>query len=234
MKQFYSYLWLREDTTPYYAGKGTGHRAFISFAHGVHCPPDRSRILVFMHSSEAEAFESEVAFIKWFGRKDLGTGCLRNLTDGGEGASGCKKSDETCRKQSKAMKGRVFSVAHRKRLSAALKGKKNSLGYRHSAEQIRKSSDRRRGQKRSVESRQKMSASAKLKLPMSEATRRKLSENLQGNLRRLGVVDSEETRRNKSEAAKRRGISPETRQKMAAGTRRGPDGRFFKPCLTDH
>jgi hypothetical protein len=34
--------------------------------------------------SEFEAFESEIALIELFGRKDFGTGCLRNLTDGGD------------------------------------------------------------------------------------------------------------------------------------------------------
>jgi hypothetical protein len=82
---FYSYLWLREeDESPYYAGKGSGNRAFISHGHSVHRPSDDSRILVFWHTTETEAFESEMAFIKWFGRKDNGTGCLQNHTDGGE------------------------------------------------------------------------------------------------------------------------------------------------------
>jgi hypothetical protein len=81
---FYTYLWLREDGTPYYAGKGSGKRAFISAGHVCHRPVDKNRILIFSHVSELEAFESEIAFIKWFGRKDLGTGCLRNLTNGGE------------------------------------------------------------------------------------------------------------------------------------------------------
>ncbi len=83
--QFYSYLWLLEDGTPYYAGKGSGRRAFKARQKSVSPPKDRSLILVFPHASEAEAFDSEKAFIKWFGRKDNSTGCLCNLTDGGEG-----------------------------------------------------------------------------------------------------------------------------------------------------
>jgi hypothetical protein len=97
---FYSYLYLRDDTTPYYAGKGKGKRVFNTRSHRVHPPKDRSRILIFWHETETEAFESERAFIKWFGRKDLGTGCLRNMTDGGEGYS--NPSDATRKKLSEA------------------------------------------------------------------------------------------------------------------------------------
>lgn len=111
--QFYSYLWLREDTTPYYAGKGSGRRAFIRHRH-VHPPTNSSLILIFMHASENEAFESEKAFIKWFGRKDVGTGCLRNFTDGGEGKT-----------------GRIVNLETRRRMSEAQKGNKKSVGYRH-------------------------------------------------------------------------------------------------------
>jgi NUMOD3 motif len=94
---FYSYLWLREDTTPYYVGKGSGRRAFRGHRHRGLLPPiDLTRILVFPHATEAEAFESERNFIKWFGRKDLGTGCLINHTDGGDqppSAKGRKRSN---------------------------------------------------------------------------------------------------------------------------------------------
>lgn len=237
MKLFYSYLWLREDGTPYYAGKGTGRRAFISFTHGVHCPPQPKNILVFVHSSESEAFESEKEFIKWFGRKDLGTGCLRNLTDGGEGASGCKKSLLTCQKLSNALKGRAVSDTHRRHLSDALKGKKNSLGCRHSAEEIRKNAERRRGQKRSAESKQKMQEAAKRRWaaqPMSEETKSKLrvaSTGRDGPNR--GKKASEETKQKMSAAHKRIGISPETRNKMKAKVGRGADGRLFSLCPID-
>ncbi len=84
MKVPYTYLWLREDGTPYYVGKGTGSRGFYSSAHFVNCPPDEARIVIQEWDSEQEAFDAERLLIACYGRKDLGTGCLRNRTDGGE------------------------------------------------------------------------------------------------------------------------------------------------------
>ena len=87
LKTFYSYLWIRKNEQPWYVGKGTGNRAYERH-RGHWAPKDRSRIFVFPQDSEADAFESERALIWLFGRKDLGTGCLYNRTDGGEGISG--------------------------------------------------------------------------------------------------------------------------------------------------
>lgn len=83
---FYTYMWLREDGTPYYVGKGTGNRAFIKHygRSSVHNSPPRERVVVYPAESETDAFETEVALIWYYGRKDLGIGCLRNLMDGGE------------------------------------------------------------------------------------------------------------------------------------------------------
>lgn len=84
---FYTYLWLRENGIPYYVGKGKEQRAYRRSQHRVKCPP-RERILVEYHASEQDAFAAEIFLIAYYGRIDLGTGCLRNLTDGGDGCSG--------------------------------------------------------------------------------------------------------------------------------------------------
>ena len=116
MTQFYSYLWLREkDLTPYYAGKGSGRRAYRD-NHGVHRPADKSRILVFPMLNEAEAFESEIALIELFGRKDLGTGCLRNMTNGGEGTAGHHHTSAACTAISKSLQGNKRGVGSKSRL----------------------------------------------------------------------------------------------------------------------
>ena len=92
--EYYVYLYLREDGTPYYIGKGKGRRAYDKnrkFAR----PAEKERIV--FHSknlTEDEAFKIEKELIAEYGRKDIDTGILRNLTDGGEGLSGHIKSEE--------------------------------------------------------------------------------------------------------------------------------------------
>jgi len=83
---------LREDGTVKYVGKGTKRRAFEATNHRGLTPKDKNLILLQEHPSEADAFEAEIFLILYYGRIDKGTGCLRNLTDGGEGASGTRPS----------------------------------------------------------------------------------------------------------------------------------------------
>jgi hypothetical protein len=139
MMAFYTYLWLREDGTPYYVGKGKGNRAFNKAMHR-QFPPPKERIVIYPVESEADAFEAEVALIWYYGRKDLGTGCLRNLTDGGDGSSGyvhtqeakekiglaknhLKRTVDTFKKISASHTGMKRSEAHRRHTSEGLKGK---------------------------------------------------------------------------------------------------------------
>lgn len=85
---YYVYLYLREDKTPYYVGKGKNKRAWRKLKGEV-CPPeDHARIIIFEHSlTEPVAYDLESKLVIQYGRKDIGTGILRNRTDGGKGPS---------------------------------------------------------------------------------------------------------------------------------------------------
>lgn len=82
--KFYTYLYLREDGTPYYVGKGSGRRAYRQSRRRIKPPQDVERILVQEFPSETDALAAEVFLITYYGRKDLGTGKLLNRTEGGD------------------------------------------------------------------------------------------------------------------------------------------------------
>lgn len=99
MKNFYVYFYLREDLTPYYVGKGRNYRCYNFHRDTLPVPKDRKYIFkVKENLTEFEAFTWEIYYIKLYGRKDLGTGILKNLTDGGEGITGVMFDRSICRK----------------------------------------------------------------------------------------------------------------------------------------
>jgi hypothetical protein len=149
--RFYVYAFFRKDGTPYYIGKGAGKRINNPWGRRSKLPPmDRRKVLA-SGLTEPEAFEYEIALISLLGRKDQGTGCLRNLTDGGDGPSGAVRSPEFRARLSAA--GRNRSPEYLAKLSAAAKGR------RLSAETRAKVSAANRN--RSPETRAKLSAANK-------------------------------------------------------------------------
>ena len=159
---YYVYQWLREDGTPYYIGKGKEGRAWRKGS------PPKERIEIITEGlSEQAALALEVELIAKYGRKDLGTGILRNLTDGGDGMSGYTHTDIT-----KAnMRGRVLSESTRAKISTAMKGRtSNRKGVTLSEETKTKMRGPRQGD---TKPRTRKPHSEETKQRMREAQRRR-------------------------------------------------------------
>jgi len=156
--RFYTYAYLREDRTPYYIGKGKGIRLYNKHRGEVRPPKDKSRIIFLKQNlTEEEAFKHEIYMIAVFGRKDIGTGILRNMTNGGEGVSGFVFAEEIKRKMSEKRKGiyvgknspnygKSPSEETRKKQSEKMRGENNpNFGKKHSEENRRKMSEKKKG-----------------------------------------------------------------------------------------
>lgn len=135
MSIYYVYAYLRSKGstiapkgTPYYIGKGSNGRAYGTHRY-VKVPDKSNVVLLEQNLTENKAFEIEKFLIAYHGRKDLGTGVLLNRTDGGEGPSGCIRSEE-----------------YRKRMSESRSGEKNpNYGNTASEETRRKKSESMKG-----------------------------------------------------------------------------------------
>jgi len=189
---FYTYLWLREDGSPYYVGKGYGDRAYKQANHRFPPPSNSDRIVVQEFPTEQNALVAEQLLIAVYGRKDLGTGCLRNFTDGGQGTTGFSRKPwnlgkkmpvEFCQKIREARRGTRASAETRCKLSLSSNHwTPNPRGCRLSAETRQRMSLAHIGLKPIVteKSRLKMSMSAKARVrsPHSEETKRRIGEGL--------------------------------------------------------
>lgn len=177
-----------ESGTPFWVGKGCRRRAYQHLSQSKN-PHHKSydtffyrklrKMLLFGINpdikivkdqlKEEEAFDLEMSDIKRIGRRDQGKGPLTNLTDGGEGASGHKHTEETKRKVSEANLGKVISKETRQRLREA------NLGKKHTEESKLRMSNSHLGKTLSETHRRKIGKAHKDKVT-SEETRQKMSQ----------------------------------------------------------
>jgi hypothetical protein len=165
--KFYTYMWLREDGTPYYVGKGSNQRAYRDGS------PDISRIVIQEWPDQSTAFENEKRLIMLYGRKDLGTGILNNRTDGGDGLAGLIRTKEHEEKIMAHLRGRPLTEEHRRKISESMMGEKNPAFGKKRLDVSATNTLTKKGKIMSDETRAKMSASAKGR-KLSEETRAKL------------------------------------------------------------
>jgi len=150
----YVYRHIRLDTNqPFYIGIGSDknyQRANVvkkrsNFWQNIYNQTLIDVEIIYDNISFEEAKEKEKEFIKLYGRRNLGTGCLVNLTDGGDGVQGIVVSDVTRKKISEIQKGKPanpkmieaarktnlgkqLSIERKEKIRVKLIGNKNGLG----------------------------------------------------------------------------------------------------------
>lgn len=127
---YYVYELQYPNGIPFYVGKGKGDRCYQHLNGGDNKNPYKHNVIKQIRKNNGEpvikiitnnlienvAFEIEIFLIAYYGRRDIETGILTNLDNGGTGCSGIIPwnkgktgiySKETLRKISKAGKGRI-------------------------------------------------------------------------------------------------------------------------------
>lgn len=147
--KFYCYTLSKPDGTPFYVGAGRDKRIFAheKQARGKTRSRKLSTIrkitteggsinyaIVGFYDNWSDAIEEEKSQIAKHGRKDLGTGTLTNLTEGGDGANGFSK--EILDLLSAQKKGKPLSEKHVDALKAAWHTPAREAGIKNCAEKL--------------------------------------------------------------------------------------------------
>lgn len=141
-KRYVIYRHLKPNGETFYIGIGAKRRAFAkesrnSFWNNIVSKYKYEVQILKSDLTWEDACELEITLINWYGRRDIGTGILANMSDGGEGSPGHIVSAETREKQRQAKLGMKFSKERCDAMSKARIGKKMSLESRINSSKAR-------------------------------------------------------------------------------------------------
>ena len=134
-KKYVIYRHLKPNGEVFYIGIGSEKRAYQKNPRS-----DFWKRVVSIHGYEVQilksdltwedACELEILLISWYGRRNLNTGTLVNMTEGGDGSVGYSPSEESRRSRSEKMKGVPKSEKARKNMNKSKIGKSISEEHR--------------------------------------------------------------------------------------------------------
>lgn len=113
---YYVYTYLDENLKPYYVGMGCKNRVIAK--HLYVSVPSFDKIIVEDNLTQVQAWNREIELIAQYGREHLGTGPLKNLTEGGPTQkSGWAQSLQTKQQISIKNTGKVRTPEHKEHYS---------------------------------------------------------------------------------------------------------------------
>jgi hypothetical protein len=138
--RYYVYVYRYPNGVPFYIGEGSGKRAWYHLNEALKSSSVDKKvmklsiirkivasgydpIIEIIHSNllESDAFELEEFLITEIGRRDLNTGPLANMTNGGEGSAGYIHSDASKKKISDKLTGTTKPDSMKQQLSDRMK-----------------------------------------------------------------------------------------------------------------
>lgn len=230
---FYVYAHYRADDPaglPFYIGKGKAERDIANKRNPIWKNIANKHGFIIKrlaeNLTESEAWELEKSLIKKYGKISENTGCLSNIADGGEGASGVIHSDETKAKWSDAKKGKTWEEIFGAEKAAEIRQRRKLVGRKHSEETKKKLSEAKKGNKNpmygkspSPEHSRKLSEARKGK--PSPIKGKRYSDEARQNYKQAAILRSKDLqwRNNISNALTGISRSEETKRKMSAAAK---------------